>query len=235
MSVNWVNKFSQHNEEKTLYRLFELLQLEKKTTTKNKLIAVDIGAGDGTYLSNTKFLTEPPYPHYEQWTRIMIDADSRGHSPPVFEIKLDRDNIIPALKECKVPKDIDLVSLDIDGNDYWLWKTILESKEFNPPTVIITELNSIFHPHESYTIQYNPHHSWQNDDYYGASYLAFDKLFKGYNYQFYKSTPCPETPVNGIWVQKDSTPLLFSQECDSVLPQRFIGHKHRGDAYWVPI
>ena len=45
--------------------------------------------------------------------------------PPTFEARwFDRDNVNSVLAELNVPSEIDLLSLDVDGNDLYLWDAL---------------------------------------------------------------------------------------------------------------
>ena len=72
-------------------------------------------------------------------------------------------------------KEIDLLSIDIDGNDFWIWEKI----NCIEPRLVIIEYNSFFGPKLSCTIPYNPKFIWDHKNkrsYYGASLKALEKL-----------------------------------------------------------
>ena len=71
----------------------------------------------------------------------------------------------------------DLLSLDIDGNDYWVWMAL----EYRP-RVIVIEYNAHVTAGESKTIVYDPEFRWRGTDYFGASLRALKELGdnKGY-------------------------------------------------------
>jgi hypothetical protein len=74
-----------------------------------------------------------------------------------------------------VPSNVDLVSIDIDGNDSWVWK------ELNyEPNVVLIEYNSNFVVGEKYALKYDANHIFEG--YYSASISAFIDLAiqKGY-------------------------------------------------------
>ncbi len=96
--------------------------------------------------------------------------------------------------------EIDFFSLEIDGNDYWVWKNISIIK----PRLVVLEYNSSFGKHDPLTIPYNPQFIWNNKDeqrfFYGASLKALEKLFekKGYNLVCVDSRG-----INAFFVRKD--------------------------------
>ncbi|GFE68622.1 hypothetical protein [Chroococcus sp. FPU101] len=109
---------------------------------------------------------------------------------------VDADNIETLFKQANVPQELDLLSIDIDGNDYWIWKAINNYR----PRVVIMEYNAVYPPYVSWTIQYNPNHRWDYSNYMGASLLALEKLgtLKGY-----KLVGCSFTGVNAFFVRDD--------------------------------
>lgn len=90
------------------------------------------------------------------------------------------ENINDLFYKYNVPKIYDFLSIDIDGNDYWVWKAINEVR-FKARVVCI-EFNSNFPGDQSFAIKYNPNHRYVQNKYYGASLLAMKKLgeSKGY-------------------------------------------------------
>ncbi len=85
---------------------------------------------------------------------------------------IDRDNINELIAAAVVEGDIGLLSVDIDGNDYW----VLERIDVVSPRILIVEYNSTFGPDLAVTVLYDPgfvrgeqHASWL---YWGASLAA---------------------------------------------------------------
>jgi hypothetical protein len=100
---------------------------------------------------------------------------------------ITKENIINILEVNNVPKEFDLLSIDIDGNDYWILREVLGSYS---PRVIISEFNSEHPLQESKTIEYDPDFRFDNfSDYYGYTFGAGEKLAKefGYTIIFQKS------------------------------------------------
>lgn len=131
----------------------------------NKMF-IDIGARDGLDISNTANLRLK----YD-WGGLLIDYNST--SPLVWKLFITVDNI----NEISLFDDVDLWTIDIDGNEFWLWDALTRK-----PKVICMEFNSKFSNDESYAIKYNPEHKWDGTDYYSASLLALKSLGerKGY-------------------------------------------------------
>lgn len=106
---------------------------------------VEFGAADGVWLSNTCNLIRE-----RNYRAVLIEADSERaaklavNHPQPGVIKLSRrvgldgeDRLESILAESGLPLDFDLLSIDIDGCDYW----VLDSIETYQPRVIVIEFN----------------------------------------------------------------------------------------------
>lgn len=98
--------------------------------------------------------------------------------------------------------EIDLLSIDIDGNDYWIWEAITCIK----PRVVIIEYNAKFPPPYEWIMPYNPNHVWDGTDLHGASLKALEKLGSRLGYQLVGTTM---NGVNAFFVRNDLTKELF--------------------------
>lgn len=100
--------------------------------------------------------------------------------------------------------DFDLLSLDIDGIDYYILKTIIDSNKVNP-RVIVVEYQDILGPVDTLTVEYIAdfyHHNYDchnGPNYCGASIGAFIYLLNT-NYAFVGSDECG---FNGFFVRRD--------------------------------
>ena len=96
---------------------------------------------------------------------------------------ITRDNINQIIADNGYSGSVGLLSIDIDGNDYWVW----EAMHLIAPEIVIVEYNSLFGPFEKITVPYredfyrNKEHG--SNMYYGASISALDYLadIKGYD------------------------------------------------------
>lgn len=75
---------------------------------------------------------------------------------------------------------LDVLSLDLDGNDYYLVKEILQSGIL--PKLLILEYNAKFPPPIKWKIGYDANHSWDVTDYQGASLTSFVELLAAFSY-----------------------------------------------------
>ena len=93
---------------------------------------------------------------------------------------ITRENIVQLFDEHMVPKAFDLLSVDIDGNDWHVLHAILAHKY--RPRVIIVEVNPHVPLHEDKIIRYEPSFSWDFSCYHSGSRLAFKRLARHFNY-----------------------------------------------------
>ncbi len=77
--------------------------------------------------------------------------------------------------------DFDVVSIDLDGNDLHIARKLLE--EGVRPRLWIAEYNGKFPPPVRFSIAYDPEHTWQGDDYFGASLTSLAELFAQHDYR----------------------------------------------------
>jgi hypothetical protein len=154
-----VKTYSQNGEE------FVIEALLMKDISPSKFL-VELGAGDGYHLSNSRYFIE------KGWKGILIDADNRGNSD-VKQHKITRENINSLLKTYQCPKEFDFLSVDLDGNDYWIIEEILQRYS---PKLIVAEFNASFESDCSKTIKYDSEFIWQGDNYFGFTLEAGRKL-----------------------------------------------------------
>ncbi len=109
---------------------------------------------------------------------------------------VDIDNINKLIEGFSLPQEIDLLGIDIDGNDYHLFQAI---NSINPRVVVI-EYNAKFAPPTEWIMEYNPKHNWDGTDYLGVSLKSLERLFdeKGYSL-----VGCNITGVNAFFVRND--------------------------------
>jgi hypothetical protein len=178
--------FSQFEEDGLLLFIFAAVGFHSRKV-------VEIGAGDGTECMATNLIINHGF------QGLLFDGDrgnvSRGRRffqncpdtdllPPSFRHAwITAENVNRLLEENMFVGDVDLLSLDIDGNDYWVWKAI----EAVRPRVCIFETNPVVPSDLSLTIPYDPEFRYSErppagEEFWGASLLAMRKLCseKGY-------------------------------------------------------
>jgi hypothetical protein len=174
--------YSQFEEDGILLYIFAAIGTTNRTF-------VDIGAGNGINSNCANLAIN------FGWNGLFIDGDARQLSvgkayyerhpdtwafPPRFvQAFIQRENINHVIEEQGYSGEVDLVSIDIDGNDYWIWDalTIIEPRVVIIETHIEFGLRSIVVPYDK-DYRYPGKHPY----YHGASPVAMAKLAnkKGY-------------------------------------------------------
>lgn len=167
-----ISRISQNGEDGVLEKIFQLIG------TTNKYY-VEFGAGNGHYCSNVKYLREK-----YNWTGLLMDGACSNSMNDDLLINLHKEfitaeNICNLFKKYNVPHEFDLISIDIDRNDFYVWKTLSAAYK---PRVVIIEFNAIFNSNEDKVIKYEANAIWDGRHYFGASILALFNLARKLGY-----------------------------------------------------
>lgn len=138
---------------------------------------VDLGAGDGYFMSNTWHLRE------KGWKGLLLDAENENHSINLHKEWITAVNVNSLLQKYHVPYEFDLLSIDLHSNDFYIWQAMSEHYR---PRMIVVNYNANFSSDEDKVVIYDPHRKWDYTNYYGASALALFHLAreKGYSLVF---------------------------------------------------
>lgn len=174
--------FSQFEEDGLLLYLFAVLGATNR-------VAVEISAGDGTQCNTANLIVN------HGWTGFLFDGNAgyvaRGqrffgehpdtslHPPAFTHAWITVENINATLAASGVSGDIDLLSLDIDGMDYWIWRAIDRIR----PRVVVCETNNTTPIGAAITVPYQPDFVCTTPDYFGASLLAMTQLARSKGYR----------------------------------------------------
>jgi hypothetical protein len=187
------NVYSQSGEDGILQKIFEVIP-------PANCWCVEFGAWDGKTFSNTHHLMQQG-----GWQGVFVEADAtrfrdlletydnnpKAHCLNCFVTFEGENSLENLLKRQGVPKDFDLLSIDIDGNDYHVW----ESLGHFEPRVVVIEFNPTI-PSEVEFIQ--PRNMSVNQ---GNAPLSLIKLGKQKGYE-----PVCITSLNVIFVRTELFP-----------------------------
>jgi len=192
--------FSQHREDGVLLYLFSLLG-----TTNRR--CVEICAGDGVECNVANLIIN------HDWTGLLFDGSIDNvalakafysgrkdgievYPPQVVQAWITAENINDLIRAQGFEGEIDLLSLDIDGIDYWLWDAI----NCIQPRVVVLEFNQGLGSTRAVTIPNLPKFVYNgNNPYYGgASLPAFIKLGRKKGYRL---VGAERTGVNAFFVR----------------------------------
>jgi len=212
--------FSQWGEDGIIQHLIHNVPMENETF-------VEFGASN--YLeSNTRFLLIN-----NNWSGLVMDGDPDNvsfiKSDPIYwrydlqaiSSFITRENINQLIEGHGISGDIGLLSVDIDGNDYWVWKAI----DVISPRIVVIEYNSRFGAGRAVTIPYDEqfvrHQAHYSGLYFGASLKALVNLGKQKGYAF---VGCCSNGVNAFFVRKD---LLHEPVRELAVEEGYIAGKFR--------
>jgi hypothetical protein len=107
-----------------------------------------------------------------------------------------KDNINQLISEAGFNGPLGLVSIDIDGNDIWVWKALSAVQ----PAIVVIEYNATWTPPLSIAQPDDPNIFWRGTNYFGASLKALEKAGAEKGYQL---VGCNWSGSNAFFVQKD--------------------------------
>ncbi len=186
--------FSQFDEDGLLLYIFSQIGFGQK-------LGIEIGADcQSDYFAFPESnLTNLLVNH--AWRGLIIDADHKNiqklqrffrncrsttYQPPqLLQATLTRDNLNQSIAKAGFKGEIDLFSLDVDSNDYWLFQAL----EVVKPRVLVLEINQFWQSPDPVTIPYQTdltafaHLRQENPSYFGASLNAMVKLAKKKGYR----------------------------------------------------
>lgn len=167
---------------------------------------VEFGVGD--YMeSNTRYLLIQ-----HNWSGLAVDQNSFlieviKHDPLFWRHDLrvacafiHQENVNEIITQHKLNGDIGLLSIDLDGNDYWVWKSITAAR----PVIVVCEYNSLFGSERALTVPYDPQfrrsQAHPSSLYYGCSLRALCRLAGEKGYEF---VGCNSNGNNAYFIRRD--------------------------------
>ncbi len=113
---------------------------------------------------------------------------------------ITRDNLQDLIRGHGVPREIDFLSLDVDGNDYWFW----EALDCVSPRLVCIEYNAGIGPDLSLTVPYDPEFERYSQHpsgfFHGASLTALAALGKRKGFYL---IGCDSTGTNAFFLRDD--------------------------------
>ena len=184
---------SQNGEDGILAEIFSRIGVDSK-------IFVEFGIQNGSE-GNCVFLAD-----WCGWSGLFIEADLQQFKPlflkysqnpriQTFKNFVSSQNINELLVLAGITKEIDLISIDVDGDDFWIWKAINKVS----PRVVVIEMNGSILP-QDVIVQPRNSPPWNGTSAYGASVSALKKLGE---YLGYSLIHTDLAGVNSFFVRKD--------------------------------
>lgn len=188
--------YSQNDEDGIIQEIFLRIGTTNRTF-------VEFGCGEGLE-NNTLYLL------LLGWSGVWIDGSTKNiesvnrlhrgaldkgalRAEPHMITAENIDDVLPKLCE---EKQIDLLSIDIDGNDYWVWSAL---QSINP-RVVVVEYNAMLRPPIDAVQAYRADARWNETNFYGASLAALERLGTSKGYAL---VGCNLNGVNAFFVRRD--------------------------------
>lgn len=219
--------FSQFGDDGIIQWLINLLDIPNKTFVE---------FGVERYIeANTRFLL-----FSNNWKGLVIDGNNdninyikKDVASSFFNLQsihsfITRDNIDELIKSKGFDKDLGLLSIDIDGNDYWIWKFL---KDCNP-VIVISEFNAEF-DFNPWTIPYKEDFVWDKTNsiyYWGTSLQSLCDLADEKGYSF---IGCNSHGNNAYFIRNDKMKDLKKLTCAEgfVKPNFSLSRKQNGEQF----
>jgi hypothetical protein len=188
--------YSQNGEDGIIAEIF------RRIGTTNRFF-VEFGVGDGLENNSALLLITG-------WQGLWIEGSTASvqairsrfakqlHSKQltVREAFITAENIESLLAEANVPEELDMLSVDIDGNDYWVWKAITRYR----PRAVVIEYNATFPPEVEWIKAYKPDAVWDGTMAFSASLKSLELLAQRKGYVL---VGCTFTGINAFFVRQD--------------------------------
>jgi len=215
---------SQNAEDGLTWAIFKLAGV-----TNRRFVEI----GSGTNGGNSGFLAEDC-----GWTGMMVDASVEriskvrarfGSQVAAVSSWVTRENVNAMITEHGFSGEVDLLSIDIDGNDFWVWEAITACS----PRLVIVEYNAHFGPDRAVTVPYAEEfdrHRFQDMRYYGTSLAALACLAVRKGYRLVAVEP---RGVNAYFLRRDVCPAIPEGRPDSLFRSGEQTKSWKTDVYAV--
>jgi hypothetical protein len=152
------------------------------------------------------------------WQGLFLDGSDHPEQLGVRKEFITYRNINRVLAKHQVPEDFAIISIDVDGQEYWIWRALKYR-----PEIAIVEYNTELPADASVTVPCDPGFRWDGTNYHGASLRALYELGLGKGY-----TLVHGNRVNAFFVRSD---LVANRE-DFVFDRIYERAKiHRDDPH----
>jgi len=191
----------------------------------NNKYYVEYGGWDGTASSNTHYFRE-----HENWNGLLLEADNNKINNISIEERkriniqhefVTQENINYLFQKYNVPKEFDILSIDIDSYDYYTWKGLTEFI----PNIIIVEYNPGLPNNIPLVVNKNSNTNHGERGYFGANLLAYFLLAQEKGYKFVTTVRW-----NAIFV-KDN--LFHKLDINEINKDECIKKYFKPNKWWV--
>jgi hypothetical protein len=194
--------YSQHEEDGMIAEIFRRIGCRSH-------YFIEFGVGDGLENNTLALLMQ-------EWKGIWLEADAEccrrileglpetigSGQLAIKHALITRENIDALITGHNPPEEIDLLSIDIDGNDFHVWEQIRSVKA----RVVVIEYNPKFPPPIEYCMEYDASHQWDLSDHCGASLAFLERRFRARDYSL---VACDVTGNNAFFVRSNLAETHF--------------------------
>jgi hypothetical protein len=190
---------SQNDEDGIISAILKRLNLDNG-------VFVEYGCGDGLENNTIQLLMRG-------WSGVWIDATDLHIRIPAScrRLRFEQEWVTPAncveIMQRGIQmigaKEVNLVSMDLDGNDLFFVKAILEHGV--EPDVFVVEYNGKFPPPIRFTVKYDATYVWSGGDYCGTSLQSLIDVFDSFGFRL---VCCNVTGVNAFFVSRRHADLF---------------------------
>ena len=194
--------FSQHGEDGIIAEIFRRIGVATRSF-------VECGVGNGLE-NNTVHLLQ------QGWRGTWVDGSEKLTAGirrtfarhidqgrlSVARVLVTAENIEQVFAAAGVQPHVDLLSLDIDRNTYWVWEALTSLR----PRVVVVEYNAQYPPPVDWVVEYHADRTWNGTSYFGASLSAYERLGREKGYAL---VGCSLNGVNAFFVREELCGDLF--------------------------
>jgi hypothetical protein len=195
------NMYSQFGEDGIVKKIFDIIGTRSK-------VAVEFGAWDGFHLSNTAALWAKDL----SWKAILIEGDASRFKELIKNtaqynvlpinawVGIDENDCLETLlKKHRIDQTIDILSIDIDGNDYHIFESLKDIR----PRLVIVEYNPTI------PVEIDVYAPYAPDNNFGQSVAALNRIAEKKGYKLVALTV-----TNAFYVLEDDFKKFSAFETD---------------------
>ena len=211
--------YSQNDEDGIIAEIFRRIGTSSRTF-------IEIGAGNGLENNTVTLLLQG-------WRGLWIDSNAAkvAQAKTTFasyvasgELRIEhalitRENIDALIQKAAPASEPDLLSIDVDGNDYHIWSAVQSISA----RVVVVEYNASWFPPMALSVAYQQRFEWKKNTYFGASLKALQLLAESKQYRL---VGCCFAGINAFFVRADL--------CGSDFCEPYTAENHYEPArYWM--
>jgi hypothetical protein len=212
--------FSQNGEDGIIAEIFSRIGSTNKTF-------VEFGAGDGKENNSAYLLLKGWSGYWFEGDNQKLDSIRSKFAGIISEKRLvasreffTMESAARVFERHGVPEEFDLLSIDIDRNTSWIWRSL---RAFHP-RVCVVEYNASIPPQDDWEIPYEAEAAWDGTLIFGAGLLALERIGVDLGYSL---VGCDFSGANAFFVRNDLVADLFSEPFTAIHhyepPRYFLG------------